>query len=77
MPSDHEGIAGTYIGYAKVKGSWWYRPLLYFIRDDGRGHCFYLKFGWKLFEDDDPQGDKDTDYVGLTIDIHPFRRFGR
>ena len=76
MPSDWHGEAGKYIGYAEVHGSWWYRPLLYFIKDYGNGRCFYLKFGWKLFEDDDPQGDLDDDWVGLTIDIHPFRRFG-
>ena len=76
MPSDWNGQSGFYVGYAKVYGSWWLRPLLYFIKDYGNGKCFYLKFGWKVWEDDDPQGDTDEDYIGLAIDIHPWRKFG-
>lgn len=76
MPSDWHGHEGVYVGYAKVRQSSWYRPLLYIVKSYGNGRCFYFKLGWKLWEDDDPQGDTDLDYVGLTIDIHPYRRFG-
>lgn len=72
IPDDLMGISGIWVAYAEVDGSKWLRPMLYYILDYGNGKCFYLKFGWKLFKD--VPDDNTMDWIGLTIDIHPYRR---
>lgn len=71
IPDNLSGISGIWVGYAKLQTSSWLRPMLYYILDYGNGKCFYLKYGWKVFKDV-PEDDT-MDWIGLTIDIHPFR----